>query len=248
MRDTPPVLNVAEAADTATGANATTTPEIALESSSAAEMDALLKDAPPAGFGSGGAAKDHSKKPVESEIIWEGLASYGNYNIFSIRDMTKLYTSGIEYDRHSWGYFLKARMDYVAEVLPFVLLVESANADYYGNPHGTDRKLLPGANISPIGLRMMWRSNTQHFKPYLTMKGGVVAFTQKALSPQASYENFSFQSGFGVQTKLSDRVDLRLGLWGDFHFSNGYVVPIDPGTDVMNANWGICYRLGQPRK
>jgi hypothetical protein len=189
-----------------------------------------------------------TKKPVESEIIWEGMASYGNYNLFAIEDMTKLYTSGVEYDRHTWGYFMKAQMDYVAEVLPFVLLVEPAKSDYYGNVLSANRKLVPGLAITPVGLRMMWRSNKERFKPYVLIKGGMVGFTQKALSPAATYEDFTLQSGFGVQTKLTRRVDLRLGVWGDFHFSNAYVVASDPGTDVMNANWGICYHLGQPRK
>jgi hypothetical protein len=78
--------------------------------SSAPRRLALQKAEPP---------RIKTKTPVESEIIWEGMASYGNYNLFAIEDMTKLYTSGIEYDRHSWGYFLRAQMDYVAEVLPF---------------------------------------------------------------------------------------------------------------------------------
>ena len=198
--------------------------------------------------GSGAAEEVKIKQPVETEIIWEGMASYGNYNLFAIEDMTKLYTSGVEMDRHVWGYFMKAQMDYVAEVLPFVLLVEPAKSDYYGNPETGNRKLVPGLGITPVGLRMMWRSNKERFKPYVLIKGGMVGFTQKALSTHASYEDFTLQSGFGVQTKLTRRVDLRLGIWGDFHFSNAYVVPSDPGTDVMNANWGICYHLGKPRQ
>lgn len=217
------------------------------ESSSAAAIDTALDSRPLADV-QAEATKIPAKVPVESEIIWEGMASYGNYNLFAIEDMTKLYTSGIEYDRHTWGYFLHAQMDYVVEVLPFVLLVEPAVSDYYGNPHSSNRKLVPGLAITPIGLRMMWRSDKQRFKPYILLKGGMIGFTQKALSKEASYEDFTLQSGFGVQTRLTDRFDLRLGLWGDFHFSNAYVVPSDPGTDVMNANWGICYHLGRPRK
>jgi hypothetical protein len=75
-------------------------------------------------------------------------------------------------------------------------------------------------------------------------KGGMLVFDHKAISDHAAYENFSMESGFGVQTRLTKRVDLRLGLWGDFHFSDGFVVPINPGTDMMNANWGISYHLG----
>jgi hypothetical protein len=222
--------------------------EIPTESSSAATIEIALDSKPLADPQAAAIATIPAKVPVESEIIWEGMASYGNYNLFAIEDMTKLYTSGIEYDRHTWGYFLRAQMDYVGEVLPFVLLVEPAVSDYYGNPLSHNRKLVPGLAITPIGLRMMWRSDKQRFKPYILIKGGMIGFTQKALSKEASYEDFTLQSGFGVQTRLTDRFDLRLGLWGDFHFSNAYVVPSDPGTDVMNASWGICYHLGKPRK
>jgi hypothetical protein len=217
-------------------------PDISAKGDSAANSALREND------GSGATAEVKTKQPVESEIIWEGTASYGNYNLYAIDDMTKIYTSGVEYDRHVWGYFMKAQMDYVAEVLPLFLLVEPAKSDYYGNPLTGNRKILPGLGLTPVGLRMMWRSNKQHFKPYVLIKGGMVGFTQKALSPNASYENFTMQSGFGVQTRLTQRVDLRIGLWGDFHVSNAIVVPTDPGTDVMNANWGICYHLGQPRK
>jgi len=199
----------------------------------------------PAGTQPVATTKPPWKYRTESELIWTGLASYGNYNLFAIEDMTKIYTSGVEYDRHSWGYFLRARMDYVAEVLPFVLLVEPAVSDYWGDPLTANRKLVPGLGITPIGLRMLWRSNTQRFKPYILVKGGMLGFPQKVLSRYASYENFSLQSGFGVQTRLNQRWDLRLGLWSDFHFSNAYIVPSNPGTDVMNANWGLSYHIGK---
>ena len=44
--------------------------------------------------------------------------------------------------------------------------------------------------------------------------------------------------------KVSPRCDLRLGLWNDFHFSDAFMVPVNPGLDVMNANLGLSYRLG----
>jgi Lipid A 3-O-deacylase (PagL) len=188
------------------------------------------------------------RQPPQSELAVEGMASYGNYRIFASGTDCKLYTSGLEYDRNSWGYFLTARMDYVAELLPFVLLNEPAKADMWGNPESTARQLVPGIGISPIGLRMMWRSK-HALKPYLTVKGGVIAFDKKVLSTEATYLNFSLQSGIGVQVRLTQRVDLRLGLFNDFHFSNAFMVPVNPGLDVMNANLALSYHLGhmEPR-
>ncbi|HEY6445107.1 MAG TPA: hypothetical protein VIY53_01505 [Acidobacteriaceae bacterium] len=49
----------------------------------------------------------------------------------------------------------------------------------------------------------------------------------------------------GTQVRLTPRVGLRLGLFTDFHFSDGFDVPANPGLDVMTANLGISYHLGR---
>lgn len=187
--------------------------------------------------------------PVKSspaqELIVEGLASYGNYKIFASGYDCKLYTGGVEYDRHSWGRFLGAEMDYVAEFLPVVILNEPAKADIWGNPDRLDkaRNIVPGVGFSPIGFRWLWRPG-RAFKPYLEAKGGALVFSQKVLSTKATYENFSLQSATGLSVKVGPRVDMRLGLFGDFHFSNGFTVPVNPGLDVMNASLGVSYHFG----
>ena len=187
------------------------------------------------------------KQPPESELIFEGLVSYGNYKIFASGYDEKLFTGGVEYDRHSWGYFLKAQVDYVGEFLPFVLLDKPLHVDIFGNPDPRGlknvRQYVPGVGFSPIGFRLQWRSH-KRFKPYLEAKGGVLVFTKKVPSSQAAYENFSLQSATGVQVKMNERWGLRLGLFSDFHFSDDFIVPVNPGLDVMNANIGISYHLG----
>lgn len=183
--------------------------------------------------------------PPESELIYEGLMSYGNYKIFASGYDCKLYTGGVEYDRHSWGYFLRSQMDYVAEVLPLIVLKEPAKADIWGNPQTSARQYLFGAGFSPIGFRMLWRPR-KSIRPYLEAKGGILAFNKKAISSEATYENFTLQSGMGVQVSMTSRIGLRLGLFSDFHMSNAFIVPVNPGLDVMNANIGISYHFGQP--
>lgn len=186
------------------------------------------------------------KRPVESEIIVEGMASYGNYKIFASGYDDKLYTAGVEYDRHSWGQFLGAQMDYVAEVLPFVLLNKPVYTDQWGNPlysKGRAREYVPGLEIAPIGFRWQWRSK-KAIKPYLEAKGGMIGFTKKVPATQASYESFTLQSAMGVQVKMNERWGLRLGLFNDFHFSNAFVVPSNPGLDVMNSSLGLSYHFG----
>lgn len=186
-----------------------------------------------------------SQAPAQ-ELLVESLASYGHYKIFASGSGAKLYTSGIEYDRNSWGRFLGAQMDYVAEFLPVVLLDTAKTSDIWGTPTSTERKIVPGIGISPIGFRMKWRPGTG-IMPYLEAKGGMIGFTQKAMSQEAAYENFSLQSQVGLLVKASPRYDLRLGLFGDFHFSDAFIVPVNPGLDVMNASFAISYHLGQPR-
>jgi hypothetical protein len=183
--------------------------------------------------------------PVEQDVVIEGMASYGNYKIFASGKDCKLYTGGVEYDRHSWGRFLRARMDYVGEILPVVVLNKPVVTDYWGNPKSYAHELVPGLGISPIGFRMLWRDG-KAIKPYLSAKGGMIFFTEKVPSAQSTYENFSLQSNMGVNVRMNPRMDLRLGLFGDFHFSNAFIVPSNPGLDVMNANVGISYHVGRP--
>jgi hypothetical protein len=189
-----------------------------------------------------------TKPPVESEITVEGLVSYGNYRIFAASENCKLYDVGIEYTRHSWGRFLGARVDYVAEVLPMVLLNQPKVMDIWGNSfYGPARKTVPGVDISPIGIRWLWRDG-KTIKPYLMAKGGALIFSQKPLSSKTTYENLSLQSATGLEIRMNDRMDLRLGLFGDFHFSDGFIVPVNPGLDVMNATLGLTYHLGSKRQ
>jgi hypothetical protein len=89
---------------------------------------------------------------------------------------------------------------------------------------------------------MQWRSS-KAIKPYLEAKGGLLAFPKKVLSQNATYESFSLQSAMGIQTRLTERLDLRLGLFSDFHFSDAFIVPVNPGLDVMNANLGVSYHF-----
>ena len=183
-------------------------------------------------------------EPVARDLTFLTLASYGHYKIFASGSGAKLYTSGVEYDRNSWGRFLGARFDYVAEFLPVVLLNAAVSSDIWGTPTTTAREIVPGVGFSPIGFRLEWRDR-KAIKPYLMAKGGVIIFAQKELSRQATYENFSLQSSTGLQVKMTPRMDLRLGLFGDFHFSDAFIVPVNPGLDVMNASLGITYHLGR---
>jgi hypothetical protein len=114
--------------------------------------------------------------------------------------------------------------------------------DIWGDTTSQDRKIVPGVDIAPIGFRWLWRDG-KAIKPYLMAKGGFLVFSQKAPSSKATYENFSLQSEGGLQVKINERFDLRLGLFGDFHFSDGFIVPVNPGLDVMNATMGLTYHL-----
>ena len=132
-------------------------------------------------------------------------------------------------------------MDYVAEVLPLVLLRQPRKTDVFGDPQSRTYTTVEGLGLTPIGLRMMWRDG-KSWKPYYMIKGGMIGFTHKALSEQGSYENFSLQQSVGMQFRLTNRLDFRGGL-SDFHFSNGFVVPNNPGIDEMSYNAGLSFHL-----
>jgi hypothetical protein len=76
-------------------------------------------------------------------------------------------------------------------------------------------------------------------------KAGGIVFPKKILSPDATYANFNFQGEFGVQMKMTERVDLRVEPLVYFHVSNGYLKASNPGFDELGAKIGISYHLGR---
>jgi hypothetical protein len=196
---------------------------------------------PPYGKCTSGANQAGREGP-KSELVYETLNSFGHLRIFGNTYWSYLHVAGVEYDRNTWSKFIGARMDYVGEILPVVVLKQPANTDVFGDKLGNTFETVGGLGISPVGLRMMWRDG-KRWKPYFEAKGGMIAFTKKAPGVDSTYQNFSLQQSVGVQFQLSQRWDLRTGL-GDFHFSNGYMVPSDPGLDVMNFSAGLSYYLG----
>jgi hypothetical protein len=186
-------------------------------------------------------SSNHSSEGVRNELVFESLNSFGHYHIFAYSWWSYLNVAGVEYDRHSWGKALGAHLYYVAEILPIVILRQPAKTDIWGDPLTLTHKTVPGLGISPIGLRVIWRDG-KRWKPYYSIKGGMIGFTEKALSNYASYEDFTLQQSVGIQFRLSDRFDLRGGV-SDLHFSNGFLVPNNPGIDEMSWSVGLCYRF-----
>jgi hypothetical protein len=187
------------------------------------------------------------KQPVASEIAVTGMVPYGDYRLYSATVRCNAWTVGVEYDRHSWGYFLKSQFDYVAEVIPVLILSQPAVSDFWGNALSPNQKLVPGVSISPFGFRMLWRGK-RAIRPYVIGKIGAAVFTQKAMSPNASYANFNVQADLGFLFKLTERVDLRVDPFVFFHVSNGYLAASNPGMDELASKIGISYHLGKQEK
>ncbi len=186
------------------------------------------------------------RQPVKSELVFEEIGTIGHFHLFTSSGVKAgLQAGGLEYDRNSWGQFLGARMDYVAEVLPVTVLTEPTNADYWGNPLSKTMEQVGGLAIAPIGLRMMWRDG-KRVMPYAFSKGGMIGFSKKTLSPTAAYEDFTLQFSVGLQCRLNDRWDFRAGALY-FHFSNAFIVPSNPGFDSMSYSAGFSYHIGNGR-
>jgi hypothetical protein len=191
---------------------------------------------------SGSSSHGHERLPVKSELVYEAIGSFGHYHLFANSWWSNLYLAGVEYDRNSWGKFIGARMDYSADILPVAILTQPSKTDVWGNRLNTDRERVPGLAFSPAGLRMMWRDG-KRVKPYFLIKGGLVGFTKKAPSQDATYENFTLQESMGAQFKLADRWDFRAGFLF-FHFSNAFITASNPGLDSLTYNAGLSYHLG----
>lgn len=183
---------------------------------------------------------------VDQEITVADMTSYGNYRVFGAAPRANVYAVGIEYDRHTWGYLFKAQMDYVVEILPVAILSQPASADFWGNPTSPNQELVGGFGFTPFGFRMLWRSNCR-VKPFIMGKAGGIIFAKPALSPDSSRLNFNFQGEFGLEIRLSPRVELRASPIDYFHVSNGYLVASDPGMDQLAAKFGLSYHLGKRR-
>jgi len=188
-------------------------------------------------------APEHT--PVESEVIFEGLRTFGHFKIFTGPGNSYFSAGAIEYDRHSWGRFLGARLDYSADFMPVILLSQRSKTDVWGNPHSTTYETFPGVGIAPIGMRLLWRDG-KSFKPYFVVRDGMTGYTRKTFSQDATYYNFSLQQAVGVQLKLDNRWDFRAGI-EYFHQSNGFSVASNPGLDAMNFRGGLSYHLGHAR-
>jgi hypothetical protein len=188
--------------------------------------------------------KPPGKQPVASEIAVTGMIPDGDYRLFSATVRCDAWTLGVEYDRHSWGYFLKSQFDYVAEVIPVVILSQPTVSDFWGNAKSPNQQLVPGVSLSPFGFRMLWRSE-KAIRPYVIGKIGTAVFTKKAFSPNASYANFNVQADFGVLIRMTQRVDLRVDPFVFFHVSNGYLAASNPGMDELATKYGISYHLGK---
>ena len=183
----------------------------------------------------------------ERELGFEGMGSVGHYHIFANSWWSNLYLGGAEYFRHSWGHAVGARLDYTGAVTG-VVLRQPADASFWGNfPHNKPmpREYVGGLSVAPIGIRMQWLSN-RAVRPYLLGRGGAMGTTKKALSVNGSYLNWSLQMGTGVQFRLSQRWDGKVG-WQFFHFSNGFIVPSNPGLDSMGYTVGLNYHLSGRR-
>jgi hypothetical protein len=179
--------------------------------------------------------------PVKSEIQLEGGLSFGNIHLFGFSDNRRILPVGFEYDRNSFGGLIGARVAYVAEILPLVLVNEPARYALNGRALTSERQWQYGAGLSPAGVRMMWRP-AGTLQPYLIGKGGVLYFKNRVLSPEGTHLQFSAEFGGGVEKAITNRIGFRLG-YTDFHFSNANIGRHNPGIDFMEINAGLAIRL-----
>ena len=201
------------------------------------------------------AARAQSQTPATSDLFYHGYASVGCFKFAGGATDSLDYYGGIEYDRHNLGSHLStfghimnypgrlthSRFDLAMELNPLVVLHVPSLADQWGNPLTPLKKTLIGVGLSPLGLRMMWRDG-KRIMPYWGGKTGGVVFNEKALAPNATYANFTFQIGVGTQIKMTEKTNLRVG-FQLYHFSNLYVNGSNPGLDTLGFTFGFVRHL-----
>jgi hypothetical protein len=84
--------------------------------------------------------------------------------------------------------------------------------------------------------------------PYFEVKGSALGITQKALSAEATCENWSSHLTQGVKVRLRSRYDLRVGVLGDLHFSDAFVVRVQSSRGSYECGTWTCVPLGKPRE
>ena len=183
------------------------------------------------------------RRPVETEVVFESLNSLGHIHLFSNASYSYLNLGAIEYDRHSWGRVIGADADYSAEFLPIIILRQPSKTDIWGNRLSQSYETISGIGILPVGVRLLWFDHAS-VKPFYGIKAGMIAYTKKAFSQYASYQDFALDQSVGLQFRLNHRIDLRTA-FGFLHQSNGFVVPGNPGLDEMNWSTGLSYHLGR---
>ena len=197
---------------------------------------------------------NHLSDREPGELFFEGYVTTGTFKFNAGEVVSKIYYGGVEYDRPStdthctfMGRFWKAlpdllhaRVSYVFEVLPLVLIRQPVVTDIYGDPLTPARKLNPGIAISPLGFRWQWCDH-KAIRPYWVVKLGESVFLEKALAVDASYENFMINSAAGIQARINHMTDLRVG-YAYQHVSNAYS-NADPGLDTLGVSFGVVYHF-----
>lgn len=179
--------------------------------------------------------------PAKSELQIEYGQSVGNMHLFAYAENRKIHIAGIEYDRHCFGRLFKADFNYMAEVLPLVLMDEPAQYGTNGKALTFARRQRYGGGFTPLGLRLLWRRPGQ-FQPYFNVKGGFLFFRDPVLSSDGTRMNFSAEFSLGIERAVTHRIGFRAG-YSDFHISNGNIGQHNPGIDFMHFNGALTLRF-----
>lgn len=160
---------------------------------------------------------------------------------FSGERDSRVFNVEVEFDRHSWGWWLGARRDYVAELIPISLLRQPTVTDTFGDALSGSREWNPGFGFSPVGMRLLWRER-QRLRPYLVGEPGVMIYSHPAMAPEAGHVAFIFQAGGGLDVALANHTRLRLS--GSYlHISNGFIARENPGLDEAYFSTGFGFDL-----
>ncbi len=200
----------------------------------------------------GGQIKVVDQKPepthhVEQEVLIEGLYSYGNYKIFASGYDDKLYTAGVEYNRHSWGNFLKGADGLRRRIPALCSSQQAAPHRSMGQSNSNFRKEYSADTSTALGFRPSASGSSgaaiRASGRFLRPKAACWASPRKLRQPRPRMRTSACNRWAAFRSRSTTDGECASGLFGDFHFSNAFIVPANPGLDVMNANLALSYHF-----
>ena len=221
------------AANSSAGTDAQSASHSASYSSSISSEPAAVPSEP-GGAGSMSISKAAAARNARDVSAYQSLGvsfgqTVGNLHIYSYASDRSAQVPTILY-LHPSGHFLWLRFDYMIQEIPVYVLHQPKYYDYDSNPLTTQRRVVLGTGILPVGERMILNPHSKLQISFYS-NGGFTYFTRRILSEGATRFNIALQFGNSYQYALTKNSSIIVG-YAENHLSNSNIHYKNPGLDM----------------